>query len=62
MTRPSNPANFECAKAEMHRFEMGPPGTGAKCLNCGLVLSTADADELRADKDRWDREMKRIGR
>lgn len=54
MTRPSNPANYEC-KGRMtgsrgytvHHWMKDPDGR-ARCLNkgCGLVLSLEDTDDL----------------
>lgn len=48
MTRPGNPANYECRNAKRtHYWRQQDDGT-ATCLNCGLVLSESDADEVFA--------------
>lgn len=58
MTRPSNPANYECTGKmtsnrvyTVHHWQWDHAGI-ARCLNkgCGIVLSKEDSDDLRHTK------------
>lgn len=42
-----NPGNYECPKGrgKIHRWKRRPDGT-ARCLNCDLVLTKEQTDDL----------------
>lgn len=56
--KPGNPAVFECASdAGMHRWQR--TNSGAECLNCGLELNQADADDALYVSPQWRAELDR---